>query len=153
MTHTAVGLFKNSSLAEDAVKDLRAAGVAEGDLRTCAEPRYMHVTGVLSTPEIDFCADLIQDLRVMGATEPEAQALVQGVRGGEVLVFATGSQEQVEKSVEIMNARQGSNVEEITGAEAALHGVAHESAIPAHGYSVQAGRFRHSGSGARIFVW
>ena len=154
MTHTAVGLFKNSSFAAEVVKELRAAGVADSNLRTCAEPRYMHVSGVLSTPEIDFCAELMQDLRAMGAMEDEAQAYVRGVRAGEVLVFVTGPVEQVEKAVEIMNARQGANVEELAGAGAAvLHAVAHESAIPAHDFSVQAGRVRHAGSGARIFVW
>src|SRR5579862_4871976 len=122
MTHTAVGLFKNSNLAEEAVTDLKSAGLAAGDVRVLAEPRYMHVSGVLSTPEIDFCAELTQDLKAMGATEDEAHAYMIGVRAGEVLVFATGSEEQVEKAVEVMNRHQGVNVEELTGA-AVLHGV------------------------------
>lgn len=153
MTHTAVGLFNNSSLAEEVVNELKAVGIAASDVRVLAEPRYMHVTGVLSTPEIDFCAELVRDLRAMGATEEEAQTYVQGIRAGGVLVFATGSLEQVEKSAEVMNRHQGTKVEELTGAEAVLHGVAHESAIPLHGYSVQTGRVRHSGGGARVFVW
>ena len=153
MTHTAVGLFNNSSLAEAAVNDLKAVGIAASDISVLAEPRYMHVTGVLSTPEVDFCAELGRDLRAMGATEDEAQTYVQGVRGGGVLVFATCSLEQVEKSAEVMNRHQGTKVEELTGAEAVLLGVAHESAIPLHGYSVQTGRFRHTGGGARVFVW
>ena len=153
MTHTAVGLFNNADLAEKAVNDLKTAGVAASDVRIVAEPRYMHVKGVLSTPEIDFCAQLIQDLRAMGATEEEAQAYVRGVRNGGALVFATGRLEQVEKSAEIMNLHQGTKVEELIGAEAVLCGVAHESATPTHGYSVQTGRVRHSGSGARVFVW
>ena len=153
MTHTAVGLFDNSSLAEEAVNDLKTGGVAASDIRVLAEPRYMHVSGVLSTPEIDFCAVLVQDLKAMGATEDEAQAYVRGCRNGGVLVFASGSLEQVEKSVEVMNRHQGAKVEELTGTEAVLHGVAHESAIPLHGYSVQTGRVRHAGGGARVFVW
>ncbi|HZD47668.1 MAG TPA: hypothetical protein VE178_02880, partial [Silvibacterium sp.] len=111
-----------------------------------------HVTGVLSTPEIDFCAELVRDLKAMGATGPEAQAYVQGVRNGGVLVFATGSIELVEKSAEIMNLHQAANVEELTGAETVLACVAHESAIPVHGYSAQA-RVRHAGGGVRMFVW
>ena len=153
MTHTAVGLFKNIGLAEEAVKELKAAGDAAGSIRMLAEPRYMHVSGVLSTPEVDFCAELVQDLRAMGAREDEAQAYVRGVRAGEVLVFVTGSEAQAEKAAQIMNGHQGANVEELTGVEAVLHCGPHERAIPAHGYSTQAGRVRHSGSGARIFVW
>jgi hypothetical protein len=153
MTHTAVGLFKNGNFAEEAVNELVAAGIASNEVRVLAEPRYMPVKGALSTPEIDFCAELAQDLRAMGATEDEAQVYVQGVRVGGVLVFANGSVEQVEKSAEIMSLHQGAKVEELTGVEAVVHCVAHESAIPAHGYSVQTGRVRHSGNGARIFVW
>lgn len=152
MTHTAVGLFKNEIFAREAVNELVAAGFASSDVRMLAEPRYMPVKGALSTPEIDFCAELIQDLRAMGATDDEAQIYVQGVRAGGVLVFANGSLEQVEKSAGIMNRHQGAQVEELTGVETVVHGVAHESAIQAHGYSVQTGRVR-SGSGARIFVW
>ncbi len=153
MTHTAVGLFKNSTQAEETVNDLKAAGFEAKDLRVLAEPRYMHVTGVLSTPEVDFCAQLVQDLKAMGATEPEAQAYVQGVRDGGVLAFATGSIELVEKSAEIMNRHQAANVEELNGAETILSCAVHESAIPVHGYSAQAGRVRYAGSGARMFVW
>jgi hypothetical protein len=153
MTHTAVGLFNNSGFAEEVVNDLKAIGIAADDVRVLAEPRYMHVNGVLGTPEIDFCTELTCDLRAMGATEDEVQTYVRGIRDGGVLVFATGSLEQVEKSAEVMNRHQGTKVEELTGAEAVLHAVAHESAIPAHGYSVQTGRVRHSGGGARVFVW
>ncbi|HZD48097.1 MAG TPA: hypothetical protein VE178_05060, partial [Silvibacterium sp.] len=125
MTHMAVGLFKTSIEAEATVNDLKGAGFDPKDLRILAEPRYMHVTGVLSTPEIDFCAELVQDLKAMGATGPEAQAYVQGVRNGGVLVFATGSIELVEKSAEIMNRHQAANFEELTGSETILSCVAH----------------------------
>jgi hypothetical protein len=142
MTHTAVGLFKNGNFAEQAVKELTSAGIASSDVRVLAEPRYMPVKGALSTPEVDFCAELTQDLRAMGATDEEAQIYVQGVRAGGMLVFANGSVEQIEKWAEIMNRHQGAKVEELTGVEAAVHCVAHESAITAHGYSVQTGRVR-----------
>jgi hypothetical protein len=153
MTHTAVGLFKNSSLAEEALKDLEIAGVAAQDLRILAEPRRMPVSGVLSTPDNDFCAALRRNLRTMGTTDAEAQAYIEGVRRGAVLVFANGSAEQVEGSAEIMNRHQASSVNELTGSEAILSGGGRESAISAHGDFAQAGRARYSGSGARIFVW
>jgi hypothetical protein len=153
MTHTAIGLFPNSLNAEQAITELKAAGIAANELRVISEPRYMHVAGVLSTPEIDFCADLDQDLRAMGVTEPEVQAFIRGVRNGGVLVFASGSIEQVENFASIMNHREAANVEELTGMEPVLPGVAHESAIPAHGYSAQTGRVRCAGGGARMFVW
>jgi hypothetical protein len=153
MAHTTIGLFPNLLNAEQAINELKAAGVAADDLRVIAEPRYMHVTGVLSTPEIDFCAELDQDLRAMGVTEPEVQAYIRGMRNGGVLVFACGSIAQVENFTSIMNRHEAANVEELTGMEPVLPGVAHESAIPAHGYSAQAGRVRCAGGGARMFVW
>ena len=50
MTHTVIGLFPNLLNAGQASNELKAAGVAADDLRVIAEPRYVHVTGVLSTP-------------------------------------------------------------------------------------------------------
>jgi len=152
MTQTAVGLFKNSGMAEEAVKEIKTAGVAANDVRILAEPRRMPVTGIFSTPDNDFCAALRRNLKAMGASDVEAQAYIEGVRRGEVLVFASGSTEQVEGSAEIMNRHQASGVGELTGSEASLPGVVREGANPARDFT-QAGRARYSGSGARIFVW
>jgi hypothetical protein len=153
MTHTAIGLFPNSTDAEQAITELKAAGIAASDLRVAAEPRYMQVSNPLSTPGMDFCTDLALDLRAIGVTEPETQAFIQGVRNGGVLVYANGSIEQAEKFAGIMNCHHAVNVEEITGIEPALAEALHESAIPTDVDCAQAGRVRYAGSGARMFTW
>jgi len=153
MTHTAIGLFPNSSEAEQAIIELKAAGIAANDLRVAAEPRYMPVTNPLSTPGMDFCTDLSLGLRAMGVPEAETQAFIQGVRDGEVLVFANGLMEQAETFAGIMNRHQAISVGEIAGMEPALAEVLHESAIPTDVDCAQAGRVRYTGGGARMFVW
>jgi hypothetical protein len=153
MTHTAIGLFPNPSKAEQAVTELKAAGIAGNELRAAAEPRYMPVTNPLSTPGMDFCTDLALDLRAMGVPEAEIQAFIQGVRNGGVLVFASGSTEQAETFTGIMNRHEAVSVGENAGMEPALAEVLHESAIPTDVDCAQAGRVRYTGGGARMFVW
>lgn len=153
MTQTAVGLFKNARLAEETVRELEAAGMGKTDIRVLAEPRYMPVTGVLSTPGADFCADLHQDLKTMGATEPEAEIYIRGVRNGGVLVFANGSAQQVQTSVEIMNRHTASNVDELSGPEPIRLGVSRDREDKLASGTIQLGRVRGTGEGARIFVW
>lgn len=109
---------------------LKTTGIAANDLRVLAEPRRMPVTGMLSTPDNDFCAALRRDLRAMGATDAEAQAYIEGVRDGGVLVLANGLVEQVRMSAGIMNRHQAVKVEELTGSEPALAGVDYASGIP-----------------------
>ena len=151
MTQTAVGLFKNSTLAQETIEALKTEGFAANNLRLLVEPRYMRVTGVLSIPDNDFCAALRRDLRAMGAKDDEAQAYVQGVRHGGALVFANGTAEQAQGCVDVMSRHQGSNVEELATCESMHHGA--ERPLPSRNDYVQAGRTRLSGGGARIFVW
>ena len=60
------------------------------------EPASFDVTGVMSFPRIDFEVDLSRELARIGATIPEAQAYVEGLRRGGALAFATGSDEKVD---------------------------------------------------------
>jgi hypothetical protein len=150
---TAVGLFENQALADEVVHDLEAGGLSGNDVRVLREPRDMAVTGLMSTPRSDFQEDLFRDLRAIGATEQEAGAYVQGVRRGAVLVFASGSDARVDAAAEIMNRHSPVEVEELTGGELYLPSMIGEETTSIHNSSVQAGRERSSGTGARVFVW
>ena len=153
MTHTALGLFRNATDADIVVTELKAAGFSAGDVRIAAEPRYMPVSSPLSTPGMDFCEDLALNLRAIGVPEPVTQAYIQGVRDGGSLLFASGSAEQVEKAVEIMNHHPVVTVEELKALQLDIRELPHEKAIAHEVSTGQAGRVRYAGSGARMFAW
>jgi triosephosphate isomerase len=154
MSKTAVGLFENASVAEQVVHDLGANSFSRNDIRVLQEPLDMPVTGTMSLPHTDFQVRLELELKAIGATTPEAAAYTQGVRGGGVLVFATGSNEEVDSASEIMNRHGALAVDELTGGAPNVAGVIGSSAPLAYtGSTAQTGRTRQSGGGARMFVW
>ena len=153
MSKTAVGLFENSGLANQVARDLEASGFPRIDIRILGESLDMAGSGVMSIPNIDFEVSLNRDLRTIGATEPEAEAYVQGVRRGGVLVFASGSDEKIDAAAEIMNRHSPVEVEELTGGKLNLPSTTRENMTPTHASSVQTGRVRQLGSSARVFAW
>ena len=80
MAKTAVGLFENSGLADEVVRDLVASGFLRNDVRVLSEPREMAGSGLMSTPHTDFEVALTRDLTAFGVLEADAEAYVQGVR-------------------------------------------------------------------------
>ena len=153
MSKTAVGLFENPGVADQVVRDLEASGFPQNDVRILRESLDMKGSGVMGTPNIDFEVSLNRDLRRIGASGPEAEAYVKGVRGGGVLVFASGTDEKIDAAAEIMNRHSPVEVEELTGAELDLPKTTGENATPTNARSVQTGRVRQSGGGARVFAW
>ena len=73
-------------------------------------------------------------------------------RGG-VLVFASGSNEQVNDAVEIMNRHDAIEVEELIGHEPETGSTVTENMTPILDGSPQTGRINQPGGGARMFVW
>jgi hypothetical protein len=106
-------------------------------------------SGMMSTPHTDFEVDLVRELRTVGAAEADAEAYVKGVRGGGVIIFASGSDEKVDAAAEIMNRHSAVEIEELCASEQHLH----SSTSSARSSSGQTGRIRSSGGGARLFVW
>jgi hypothetical protein len=153
MPKTAVGLFENSGLVDDVVRDIEALGFPRKEVRSVEEPATFDVTGVMSFPRLDFEVDLVRELTRIGVTKAEAQAYVEGLRRGGALVLATGLDEKVGAAADIMNRHGAVEVEEIVGSEPSLPGVVRESMTPMHNSTVQAGRVRQSGGGAACFVW
>ena len=153
MSKTAVGLFGNPALANQVVTALGASAFPSNDIRILGEPLDMAGSGVLGIPNIDFEVSLNRELRTIGATGPEAEAYVQGVRHGGVLVFATGSNEKVDIAANIMNRHGSLELEKLSGKESLPGDMVEENVTPIHDDSMQTGRVRQAGAGARVFVW
>jgi hypothetical protein len=141
MAKTAVGLFENSGLVDAVVRDLESNGILRKDIRVLSEPLEIAGEGVLSTPRTDFEVDLTHDLMAFGVAEAEAEAYVEGVRRGGVLVFATGQKAEV--AADIMNRHGAVGTENVSGEESALPNIDHDPS----------GQNAGSISGARMFVW
>ena len=146
-------MFENPGLADQVVRELEASGFPRNDVRILSESLDMAGSGVMGIPNIDFEVSLDRDLRKIGASGPEAEAYVKGVRRGAVLVFASGSDHRIDAAAEIMNRHSPVEVEELTGAELDLPKTTGENATPTNARSVQTGRVRQSGGGARVFAW
>jgi hypothetical protein len=153
VSKTAVGLFENPGAANRVVHDLDVSAFPRNEIRILGEPRDMAATGVMSTPRTDFEVGLNRELKTFGATEREANAYVQGVRRGGVIVFATGSNEEVDNAAQVMNRHGAVEVEELIGREPGTGGMIDETVPAIDDSSTQTGRISQTGGGARMFVW
>jgi hypothetical protein len=160
MAKTAIGLFENSRAVDRVVRDLEALGFSGNDVRVVAEPRDIPEGGVLATPHTDFEVDLIRDLKGFGVDEAGVEDYVEGVRRGAVLVFATGSGDNVQVAIDIMNRHGAVELEKVTASRPQLPNAVDADDADNVGEarldrdpSVQIGRVSSSGSGARLFVW
>lgn len=153
MAKTAVGLFSTVALAEKIADELETSGFSRDEIRIVTEPLDMPMPSVLSTPGTAFLEDLSRELLDIGATEKEAEVYVQEVRGGASLLLATGSDDNVEAAVAIMNRANAEDVEKLQGMEPAIPSELERNVISTRAESVMTGRTRQSGSGARIFTW
>lgn len=153
MPKTVVGLFENPELVADAVREIEALGFPRQEVRSVKEPASFEVTGVMSFPGLDFEVDLGRELTRIGATKPEAEAFVEGLRRGGALALATGPDEKVEAAGQIMNRHGAIEVEAVSGSEPQLPQVVHQNMTPVREGTVLAGRVRQPGGGAAFFVW
>lgn len=158
MPKVAIGLFENPQLARQVRSDLENCGCAPRDIRIVAEPVAMNDsnpgTGT-GTPHTDFEVELVRQLTRMGVEQSEAMAYREGVRRGGVLVIATGPDSQVDAAAEAMNREGADRVEKGRGAGALGSAAQHEATaeLSFNDDTVQAGRVRYGGGGARVFVW
>jgi len=154
MAKTAVGLFENPGSVDEVVRDLVANSFSQNEVRVLGEPREIAGSGIMSIPHTDFEVDLIRELRTIGAAEADAEAYVEGVRRGGVMGFATGSGEKADAAVEIMNRHRAVEIEELSASEPHLPGTHRDDQLArGRNSSVQVGRFRSPGGGARMFAW
>jgi hypothetical protein len=153
MPKTVVGLFGNSGLVDEVVREIEALGFPRQEVRTVKEPTTFEVTGVMSFPRLDFEVDLERELTRIGASKEEAQAYVDGLRRGGALAFATGSDEKVKAAADVMSRYGAVQIEEVSGAEPQIPGVVHPNLTPMRDGPIVAGRISQDGGGPRCFVW
>jgi hypothetical protein len=154
MPKTVVGLFENSGLVDDVVREIEALGFPRQDVRTLQEPKTFEVTGVMSFPRLDFEVDLSRELTRIGATNGEAQAYVEGLRRGGALAFATGDPEKVQAAADVMSRYGAVEMEQLDAAPVPQFPEAvHANMTPMRDGAVTAGRISRSGGGPRVFVW
>ena len=116
MPTTVVGLFKDPKLVDEAVSEIAALGFPRNDVHSLAEPEQFEVRGVMSFARLDFEAGLHWTLTRIGATEAEAQAWLDGIRRGGVLVFATASDDKgVDAAAAVMNRHGALEVDRTQG--------------------------------------
>jgi hypothetical protein len=120
MARTAVGLFANSGSAAGVVRDLTVKGFLQKDIRVSREPVEMPGSGLIRAPHADFEVGLIRDLTAFGVVEGDAEAYVQGVRRGGVMVFATGTGKNADQAAEIMNCHGALEIEKISATRPGL---------------------------------
>jgi hypothetical protein len=152
MADTAVGLFQNQDMANEVAEALRASVFSSDEIRVIATPSAMPVESTTSTPSLDFAAALGRDLYSMGATEQECETYVDGVRGGNALVLATGTRAQADTAIAIMNAYAPIELKEMGGSVAAMPGVQSGDAASPN-ISLKIEDSRAQSEGARVFTW
>jgi hypothetical protein len=153
MPKTAVGLFEKPGIVDDVVREIEGLGFPRNEIRTLDEPANFEVTGVMSFPRFEFEGDLIRELTRIGTTQAEAQIYIEGLRRGGALVFATGSDKNVDAAADIMNRRGAVDIEEIRGPEPQSPGVLRESTTPIRGNVAMSRRSNQSGGSAGLFTW
>ncbi len=153
MPQTVVGLFENSGLVDDVVREIEELGFPRQEVQAIKEPLTFEVTGVMSFPRIDFEVQMSRELTRIGAKPSEAQFYVDGLRRGGALVFATGSEEKIRSAGDIMSTYGASEIEELEGSELQMPGVEHPNLSPMRDGPLVAGRISQTGGGPRCFVW
>jgi hypothetical protein len=153
MPKTVVGLFENPGLADGVVRDIEALGFPRKEVRTVTEPATFEVTGVMSFPRLDFETALIRGLTRIGATQAQAEVYKKGLQRGGALVFATGTEADVEVAADIMNREGAVRIAEGSGPKPYVPAATRPSLTPMVDSPVLAGRIREPGGGARFFVW
>ena len=153
MPKTVVGLFEDSGLVDDVVREIEALGFPRQEVRTIKEPLTFEVSGVMSFPRLDFEVEMSRELSRIGASQAEAQVYVDGLRRGGALVFATGSDDRVTAAGDVMGLYGAAEVDKMVGVEPQIPGVVHTNLTPMRDGPLVAGRISEAGGGPRMFVW
>ena len=153
MPKTAVALFKDPALVENMVKEIEKLGIPKQEVRTLEEPGTFPVNGVMSFVRLDFEVELKHALSEIGVTDSQEEAYIQGLRDGGVLVLASGPDDRVEAAAQIMSHHGGLDLDKTGDLEPELPEPDLEGTLPSRDTSLQTGRVREGGSGARLFVW
>jgi hypothetical protein len=111
MSQTTVGLFENASAAEAVVGSLRAHGFPSSGIRIVSAPKGTSIDSSVG----DFGPGFSKDLRAIGVGEHESGAYLSAVQRGHFLVYATGSVQQTDEAVRVMDEFAALEIEEFAG--------------------------------------
>jgi hypothetical protein len=150
---TAVGLFDNPKLVKQVISEVETIGLPRNHIHALGEPMDFAVTGIMEIAHVEFELELVRELQRIGTTRAEAETYVQGVRHGNVLVFATGPDDTVDAAAGIMNTHGAVEIEEVRGPEPHLPSLIRQGSVAIAEPDVQTGRIRQAGGGACCFVW
>jgi hypothetical protein len=154
MPTTVVGLFNDSKVVDEVVREIEALGFARNEVRILEEPKTFEITGVMSFPRLEFEVALSRALARIGATDTEADAYLKGLHQGGALVFATGTDAKADAAREVMRRHGVTESEEVHGTEPNLPDVAHKNVIwqrVTPEFAGRVGRVPTYGSG--YFAW
>jgi hypothetical protein len=141
MPKTAVGLFKNPDRLDKVGAEVARLDIPRREVRTLEKPLNFEVAGVMSFPRLDFEVRLEEELIIIGATDAQAQALLEGVRAGGTLATATGNDRKADAAVDVMNRYAAAESEEGSGPGAHLPRTAPKSSLTTSSDSVMAAGF------------
>jgi hypothetical protein len=152
MPKTAVGLFHDIKQAERVIREIEDIGFRRNHVQLSGEPLDLGKGGVTTIPGIEFEVPLTRELMRIGATKPEADAYVDGVRHNEVLVCATGPSDRADAAVKIMKRSYAISSQKLRSAEPGLPS-ANLEITPLPGTSAHPGRVRSLDGNATVFTW
>jgi hypothetical protein len=152
MAETAVGLFEQPGTADTVANALRANGFPTSGIRVLSKPAAMLVEGATSTPSVDFTAAISRNLHSMGATDSECRTYLEGLRRGNVIVFATGSHDQAESALGVMSEYEPVEAKEYTSPVPELPST-RVGEIGAHDIRSKIEHSREKSEGIRVFSW
>jgi hypothetical protein len=139
MPKTVVGLFENPDDVDEVVREIESQGFARKAAGAAEEePTIPDLTDVMSFPHIGFEIDLIRALTRIRAAGADVRAYLEGLRHGDSLVFATGSDDKVAAAADTMNRHGAVDVEETTDPEPRIRRLCSASVTQVRGYRIVA---------------
>ena len=146
MAETAVALFENVIVANAVAEELRESGIASSGIRIITESAGTSIaagnTGVL------------HDLKSMGATAGEIEWYRSGLERGNALVFVTGTTEDAQIAIDVMNDNDAVSIEEFDAKQEVVEPepvVA--GAVGGPNVTEKIEHHRNRTEGAKIFAW
>ncbi len=153
MARTAIGLFRDNHAADIVMRELENAGFARERVRVLTgstpSPSGLERPGNMAgnAPQTGAGIGSTSWLKIEGVPNEDFELYRRGLDRGSIVVAVTTTDERADYAAEIMNRCGALDVEERTSA--AGRGMS----PPSGEGTVQAGRNRYEGGGARVFVW
>ena len=151
MRSSAVGMFKDETVADSVTDALLAHGLPQNGIQLIANFNHLRVDGTRESSASEFTQVITRLLRSMGASESELNTYIAAVREGNVLLVATGTKVQADSAIEIMNAYGPIELQEFAASTPTEPNM-RSNEVDSRGATSKAEQTRQS-DGVRIFSW